>query len=71
MKKKPAKKLIEGYIYAQGSLCPACQSNQLDTGFPQPDQGALLMPIRCQMCEAQWVEIYTLTGIKDLKTKEE
>lgn len=59
--------MIEGYIVNKGSACPLCKSNQLDTGFPFLERGAVVMAMSCQDCEAQWSEIYTLTAIKDLK----
>lgn len=64
--------LIEGYIVGRGSLCPNqdCQSNQLDTGFPVFGKGYITMPMSCQVCESEWTEVYTLSGITNLSIKE-
>lgn len=53
------------------SRCPVCNSGELEGGSYQGDGNHIFQNIHCLNCGALWDDVYTLTGIDDVKTKEE
>jgi len=55
------------YIKSGGSKCPVCDSTSITgCGSIELDDGAW-QNVECENCGATWTDIYTLTGITDLK----
>jgi formate dehydrogenase maturation protein FdhE len=48
--------------------CPVCRGGDLDGGFVEIDNGTASQPVRCNDCEAEWTDTYTLTGYAELET---
>lgn len=55
------------YVAAYGAKCPNCRSPDI-TGFGYNlDSGDLSQQMLCSNCDAQWDDIYTLTGYANLE----
>jgi uncharacterized protein (DUF983 family) len=51
------------YVKGLGSKCPFCGSEDLMGGDRYFGKGYITYDVRCQACEEEWAEDYTLTGI--------
>lgn len=53
-------------------LCPACASRDIEADPPEVmGLGTILLPCDCLACGATWTEIYGLTAVGDLKTRDQ
>lgn len=50
------------YVAAGGGACPFCGSSNITGGFVNIEGREASQPVDCQDCEAEWVDIYNLTG---------
>lgn len=55
------------YIEEGGTKCPHCDSDNLEGGYINIDDGSAWQAVTCQDCCSEWTDIYTLTGIENLK----
>lgn len=59
------------YVARKGSICPACDSINIDgTGRNNYDGDWHSVGIRCMACGAEWDDIYTLSGYGGLDVPE-
>ena len=56
------------YVARRGVCCPSCGSTE-DTSGSQltVDNGTASQPMVCGACDAEWADMYTLTGYSDLE----
>lgn len=45
--------------------CPKCKSDKIDAGSIEHEDDKIYQPVKCFICEFQWYDEYTLTGIQD------
>lgn len=58
----------EGYVATGGSLCPNCQSSDIEgTGRLSYDGDWQTNEIQCLDCGAYWDDLYTLDGYENLE----
>ncbi len=51
------------YLKQDGNLCPFCGSNDLNCGRIEVDSNYAWQDVRCENCEEDWKDTYTLTGV--------
>jgi hypothetical protein len=56
------------YLANHATRCPLCDSNTSSDGDPDMDPPTVKQKVKCDRCEATWTEIYTLSGMENLKT---
>ena len=61
------KALDKKYIAHLGGRCPVCHSDEIEGSSFDVEAGQVWQKVWCQSCEAEWKDIYHLTGIEDLK----
>src|SRR3990167_2422848 len=52
----------DAYAAEGGVRCPSCGSDQLEGGSVEIDTGIAWQPVTCLGCEAEWNDLYVLTG---------
>jgi formate dehydrogenase maturation protein FdhE len=52
----------EEYVAKGGGCCPFCGSGDLTGRFIEVDGRTAAQPVDCNNCEAEWIDMYTLTG---------
>ncbi len=65
MKKKPLTQ--KEYIKHKGQKCPYCEESLFDGASPQVEVGTVWQIVRCGNCEAEWKDIYKLSGYQKIK----
>ena len=61
----------EEYASTLGNECPACLSDNIrPTEGIQQDEGICWQSCKCDDCDAEWVDEYSLTGFDRLETTE-
>ena len=56
------------YLDHHGSKCPYCRGNDIEgVGSWNIDGEQAWQEIRCNVCECIWRDIYTLTGVEEIK----
>jgi hypothetical protein len=59
------------YISNRGSKCPICRSDNLEGGSLDVDGPVARVEATCLDCDAEWIDIYTLSGIEEVPSNEE
>lgn len=54
---------LSNYLAKQGACCPVCQSTDIAGQSVEINAGEAFQQVSCHTCDAQWCDIYTLTGI--------
>jgi transcription elongation factor Elf1 len=69
MKKKTklTSKRKKKYIESKGSHCPYCGSTSISAESPETDGLDLECVVTCHDCNRGWLEIYTVTEVKELE----
>lgn len=61
-------KTDEQYIKTSGQQCPDCNSYEITSiDNVEIDNGSAWQQIHCNLCQATWQDVYTLTGYDNLK----
>jgi hypothetical protein len=55
------------YISKQGSICPACRSDNIEGEDIEVTSGGTYQNCWCLDCHARWVDCYALCGYSDLE----
>lgn len=55
------------YVNEGGSKCPNCGGTDFDSSRVQVDLGGCWQHVRCEKCNAEWDDVYELTGISNYK----
>jgi len=64
MKRKTREqKAIESYIDSNGSRCVYCKSKNIEGGDTEFDGSKIFQNCRCNACDKEWTETYSLTGV--------
>ena len=53
------------YLAANGVRCPRCGYEQVEGGNVDIDAGSARQPVWCLRCNAEWTDVYTLTGLTE------
>jgi len=56
----------EEYVAKGGGVCPVCGSDQVEGGSIDVDGPSAAQSVSCNDCNAEWKDIYQLTGYADL-----
>jgi hypothetical protein len=56
----------KAYLNQGGNICPACQSDQTESGPIETDGAVVTQEVTCNNCGASWKDFYKLTGYIDL-----
>lgn len=61
----------ESYLKCGGIRClnPECNSDDIEGGFIETDQGTASQKITCNNCGWTWRDVYTLTSVEDVEGK--
>lgn len=58
----------KNYLNSGGNVCPNCNRNSVfQTGEPQINCNYVYCDITCESCDAEWIDVYTLTGFSNLE----
>lgn len=57
------KKESDDYAAAGGASCPKCGSADIEAGKLSAESDVAWCKVGCLTCDAEWQEIYTLSGI--------
>lgn len=68
-KKKPLSQ--KAYVKASGCICPACRKSNVSADHPEIDGSVVWVNVSCQDCDAQWTDVYELTGYSNLEVSDE
>jgi|ERR1039458_7146311 hypothetical protein len=52
------------YLANEGVVCPFCQSDDVVSGSVETDSGYATQDITCNVCDEEWTDVYTLTGVE-------
>jgi len=55
----------EDYLRRHGVDCPNCGHPDVEGGCVEVDAGSAWQKLSCSECDAEWVDIYTLTGVEE------
>ncbi len=58
------------YVAQEGMNCPSCQSNGFGREFDKMDGWKVSRRCHCYVCNTDWVEHATITGITEIKEGE-
>jgi hypothetical protein len=58
------KRIEEKYLRAKGVRCPICNSKDIEGGKSNFDGDYCTLEVTCSDCDAEWRDIYTLSGIE-------
>lgn len=57
------------YAENHGAFCPVCQSNDIEGESFEVDAHSAWQRVRCLSCDAQWNDVYKLTGYDNLRPR--
>ena len=58
----------QNYIDNHGAYCPYCLSKNIqNNGTPTIGGGIIKIPKRCNTCDYEWRDHYTLIGYEEMK----
>lgn len=58
---------VEKYLKSGGVRCPLCNSTNINSNSRiEANNGCAWQNIKCDNCKGEWINIYTLTGYKDI-----
>jgi len=55
------------YVGKLGLRCPHCHSDSISGGEVNIDAGTATQEVTCDDCDAEWLDVYNLTGYADLQ----
>jgi hypothetical protein len=59
------------YVSGGGLKCPFCQSDNLEGGSLDVAGPVVRAEATCLDCDAEWIDVYTLSGIDEVSPDEE
>jgi len=60
--------IVEEYIDSDGGYCPVCNSDNIEgTSGPDYCGNTVVFEIKCNDCQADWEEYYTLSGLGHIR----
>jgi transcription elongation factor Elf1 len=57
----------EKYKQAQGNICPCCESEDIEGGHIEVQDGGAIQPVSCNNCGAEWEDLYNLDSYINLE----
>lgn len=54
------------YISHKGTVCPACESENVAYGEIESSEHNLIQRANCLTCDANWLDVFALKGYEDL-----
>ena len=55
------------YLENGGVRCPFCDSDDLEGGFIEVDEGGACQEVRCLACERRWRDSYKLVDVEEIE----
>lgn len=54
------------HVDCQGQFCPACGASNPEGQEVNIEDGKALQRMSCTVCDSEWTDVYTLTGLRGL-----